>query len=198
MKTSKGHKLLLILAILVTLLVLAIYSYIYYYIGEASERLAFARFETNAGILMKEKERETIRIYESSIDRWSRLPDYFVKADNVVQFIEGLESLGPETGGMVTISSISADEPDPKKPTKEYFVRARVSSRGSWEKVMKVLVLAESMPYKVYINNVQLSLDSGSDLVQVKTVDKSGTIWLIGFDIQAPLLAVESAATLKK
>jgi len=57
-----------------------------------------------------------------------------------------------------------------------------VDGQGTWASAMKLLSLAENMPYKVSFNNVRLS---ASILAGTKVPVR---VWNLSFDIQAALI----------
>jgi hypothetical protein len=183
MKTHH-HTLLLTLVISVTLLVVAVYGYMYWAMKVSADRVRAARDIVALERAGQEHEEELRALYETTrLDR-VKLQTYFVPADGVVDFIETLESLGPQAGSKVTLSAIDAELPE-----KEIFgnARARIDVSGSWSAVMKTLTLAENLPYPIYISNVRMDLTAPEG--------GGGTrVWRLVFVIEAIMASTTDAA----
>jgi hypothetical protein len=118
------------------------------------------------------------KLYSNSDGDWKKLYDAFVPVDNVVPFIVALESLGTETGGEVSVTSIDSVKPEEGNLSVNGYVNARVTAKGSWTSVFKILKLAENMPYMVTISNVRVDISTGD-------IKKSDVEWVVSFDISA-------------
>ena len=126
----------------------------------------------------------------SSFDR-SRLRSFFISSDAVVSFIEALEALGPQTGSVVSLSEISAEAMDTAPVGAFGKARARINALGSWASVQRVLMLGESLPYKIHIDRVRL------DGAEASSKDSSG-LWRLSFDIEATLISATSSVIEKQ
>jgi hypothetical protein len=192
-----NHSTFLFMAILVGLFALSVYGYLYYKINLSLEKTAKAQSLVNSAALTKEREKTFMQTYEKTASKWSRLQSLFVKSGEVVNFIEAVESLGSESGSKVAISSIDADNLDNAPAGKEGSIRMNVTANGSWQSVMRALSLAETLPYKVTINNVQASASSenikSSDVKgsKVETVSKA---WNLSFSLQAAMISATSTS----
>jgi len=187
---KNSHTIFLILAVSVTIFVGCIYAYMYRMIDDSVAKTAKADIALNSAVTSRAREQSFLRAYEATASKWASLPDFFVHSDQVVGFIEKIESLGKESGGTVSISSINADDLDNSPQGTEGAIRLHVGVVGSWQAVMKTLVLAETLPYKVEINNV--SAVSGSAPAKDKAA--ASKVWNISFDMQVAMIA-EQATT---
>ena len=186
---NRGHVLFLVFAIFTVLLVLSVYAYMYRLVDISEKEVAAAKIEAGLSAQSKSRDEELTKVYEASRDKWSRLPEFFLTSEGVVGFIEALEALGPAVGGKVTISAIGADDIDPVKPNKETYVRAHLASVGSWQDMIKILALAENLPFMISINNVRLDQSDSADGLSVKDEGKkTADHWSMSFDIQARLM----------
>jgi hypothetical protein len=183
------------MAILVALFVASVYGYLYYAINSSLEKTVKAQSLVDSATLTKEREATFMQTYEKTASKWSRLQGFFVKSGEVVGFIEAVESLKEQSGSDVSLSSIEADNLDNAPPGKEGSIRMRVSARGSWQSVMRVLSLAEALPYKVTINNVQagVSTEKEEEVKESKNISV-GKIWDLSFSLQAAMISATSTS----
>ncbi len=188
-----NHSTFLFMAILVGLFALSVYGYLYYRIDLSLEKTAKAQSLVNSAALTKERENTFMQTYDKTASKWSKLQELFVKSGEVVNFIEAVESLDSLSGSKVSISSIEADNLDNAPVGKEGFIRMNVSAKGSWQSVMKALSLAEALPYKVTINNVQanVSLENMESNKDIKG-DLVSRVWSLSFSLQAAMVSATS------
>ena len=172
------HHFLIALAIAVTLFVASLYFYMSYSLGgmasgvvDMRNKVAVMRSENTTNEKLKQLDTD-------SQDDWKKLYTMFVPADNVVPFIVALESLGTNVGSEVSVASIDSSAPESGSLAKNGFINAKVSVRGAWSSVLKTLMLAENMPYKVYLSNVRVSLVSD-------VASKDAAEWALSFDVSA-------------
>ncbi len=189
MKTN--HSTFLIMAILVSLLTIAVYVYMYITIDVSLKKTVKAQTVNNSSVLAKNREKSFLETYEKTSAKWAQIKNFFVSSNKIVDFIESVENLGEQSGSKVSIRSIEADNLDSAPLGKEGTVRLKVNSNGSWQAVMKALSLAELLPYKVSINNIQASSFRDAENISKKNVAQAQ--WDMTFDVQASMIAVASS-----
>jgi hypothetical protein len=120
-----------------------------------------------------------IALADTSKDR-EMLNGYFVREDQIVPFVESIESVGTKFGVKVKIVSIS-DGGDVKNT--EESLDLKINFNGSWSSVMNFLEYLENLPYKSHIDNVVFSIfESSSDQ---KTEGKGGvSLWNVSLGIK--------------
>lgn len=198
MKPLHNHKAFLVLAIAVTLLVAARYVYMKWQVNVSVTKAVVARGLVLAAQDSKSREQDIIRLYESTADKRARFKDWFIPSNETVQFIEIMESIGPKSGTELTLTSIAADPLDKAKVGTFGTASAHVDAVGSWAGVFKALKLAETLPYKVYVNNIRL--DTSGLTAAVVTPSKTKTKapvsrkWRISFDVNAVIIAVATSS----
>lgn len=190
MKTN--HSTFLILAILVSMFTIAVYAYMYVTIDISLKKTVKAQTVANASALAKNREKSFLETYEKTSAKWSLIKNFFVSSNKIVDFIEVVEKLGDQSGSRVSIRSIEADNLDNAPIDKEGTVRLKVNARGSWQTVMKALSLAELLPYKVNVNNIQVSSYKDTTNLSKNNVAQQAE-WDMSFDIQATMIAVASS-----
>ncbi len=188
MKNTHSHMPFLIFALVVTGLAAVVYIYMQSAIGASVKSVLVARNLVRTEQVNKNQEQAVMAAYTATAADRARLMTHFVPADSVVSFIEAIEHIGPQTGSTVTLSGISADTIDGSVPGTTGTVRGHVSAQGSWESVSRALALAEVLPYKVTIDNVELT---AAGMTADKVPKRS---WTMSFDIQA-LSIVEASST---
>jgi hypothetical protein len=124
----------------------------------------------------KGREQAVRALHERTATDRASLSQFFIPADRVVEFIEAIEALGPQTGSTVTLSSIDDVPPGQIKGSKYGLARARVEARGSWSSVMRALSLAENFPYAISVQDTRV--DSGAS---------GGSSWKAEFTLEVLL-----------
>ncbi|MDD5165194.1 MAG: hypothetical protein PHG25_01490 [Candidatus Pacebacteria bacterium] len=186
MKHSHSHIPLLIFAIAVTLVVAALYGYMYQATSVSINRAGLAR-----DIVITEQNDQTqakklsVIASDSAFDR-AQLPNFFIPSDNVVSFITSLESLGPQSGTTVSLTGIDSDPLTNAEPGTIGHARAHIDGAGTWGSVMRLLALSEQMPYAASISHVRLSSSAPDEKKQV--------MWTISLDLQAAVLVTAASA----
>lgn len=184
------------MAVLVTLVVASVYGYMYYTISISFEKTVKAKDAVNSASLARERESNFLQTYEKTASSWVKLQSFFVDSDKVVDFIEAVESLGSQSKSKLSISSIEADNLENSSAGKEGKVRLRINAKGSWQSVMKALSLAEILPYKVSINNVQATVSKDLETSGGNTSSGSQkAIWDLNFELQVAMIATRVASS---
>ncbi len=161
MKRFHHHTFLLVLAISVTMLVGVVYGYMYYVVRFSIVRAANARDIVSLEKANKDRESDVRALYDRTKNDRDSLVNFFIPADRVVDFIEAIEALGPQTGSKVTLNIDTVDAKD-SEDGKHGLARANVEIIGSWISVMRALSLAENFPYAVSVSQTRLSLQTGT------------------------------------
>lgn len=151
------------IAILVTISIYASYGYIYYAIGSSLTRALAAREAVKKEQIYKDQKQNLMDMYKQTINDRAELSTFFVADDQKVSFIEAIESFGNSTGAKVVLSGIVADDLATNKPGTLGKVSLHVDATGSWASVMRVLKLAETLPYKTSVGGVRVDYSGTSD-----------------------------------
>ena len=192
MKTK--HLPFLIFAVAVTIFVALIYAYLYYKITISGQKISDIQSVIESAKLAKEREKSVLDRYTSTASKWASLQNLFVHSNKVVDFIETIESLSDQSKGIVTISSIDADNLDNAVVSKEGSIRVKINAKGSWISVMRALSLVEVLPYKLTINNVRLNTTNNES----ESAKANQKIWDLNFDLQVAMIAIASSSTIIK
>lgn len=134
-------------------------------------------------IKIKEEQGKTLQVQKmlsvlSQTKQFRETVSQYLLSDNtIVDFIETVESIGKETGVVVTISGLVADDSTNAPVGTINKVKARIDGKGKWVDILKFATLIESMPYKVSLSNISLRQDG--------MTEKSKTpSWNISFQIE--------------
>lgn len=191
---KNNHSLLLIFAIIVTLFVASIYGYMYYRIEISAQKIIDAQSIIQSNELAKKREKNFLDTYKATASKWSSLQDFFVRSNDVVSFIEIIESYGPLTKTDVAISAISADNFDNAPVGKEGKIQMHINVKGQWNSVMRVLSLIESLPYKSSISNFRANASVNSSAKK----DEIKSVWEIALDLQVAMISVGTSTISSK
>lgn len=104
----------------------------------------------------------------------------FVDTEGIVPFIESVERMGVDAGIAVEVASVSID-PDTDTNRPHEWLKISLWAQGSWSKLFHFLMLLETVPYAVKLDQVGLTWEE-SDAVS------SGGQWEGTFIIRAAKL----------
>lgn len=183
---KNNHLLLLVFAFFVTVFVASVYGYMYYRIDVSAGKIIDAQSLIQSNELAKQREKNFLDTYKATATKWSSLQNFYIKSNEVVNFIELMESFGPLSKSEVMISSIDADNLDGAPAGKEGKIKMHMSAKGSWSSVMRVLALTETLPYKLNLSNVRAS---GSINTGAKGTEPKSS-WDLSFDLSVAMIAV--------
>ncbi len=183
---KNNHLLLLMFAFFVTLFVASVYGYMYYRIDVSAGKIIDAESLIQSNKLAKQREKNFLDTYKATATKWSSLQDFYIKSDEVVNFIELMESYGLLSKSEVAISSIDADSLDGAPVGKEGKIKMHLSAKGPWLSVMKVLALTETLPYKLNLSNLRAS---GSINTGAKGTEPKSS-WDLSLDLSVAMVAV--------
>lgn len=162
MKRHHNHIALLIIAFSVTLFVYTLYGYMNYRVNVSLADALTVRSTLAKNESYKQEQKELTSLYEKTATDRASVFSFFVKDSDTVSFIETIESLGGRTGSRVVLSSIDSIDPSGQNG-KFGFINAGVQVQGSWSAVIRTLMLAEVLPYKISIGNIRLNSSGSSD-----------------------------------
>ncbi len=163
MKNHYSITVLFAIALLVTLFVCVLYGYMYYIVGNSLEKALVAREEVKKEQAYKDQGESSVSLSETTKNDRAMLNTFFVDDEDKVTFIEMIESLGDRTGSAVTLSSIVADDLATSPVGTQGHVKINVEAQGSWSSVMRTLILAENLPYKITVTSIRLDTSGTLD-----------------------------------
>ncbi len=182
MKTSYKHIPLLIIVLSITIAVGLLYLYMYRTVGLSADKSVAAWGVVNSQKQSDLQAKRTAEMYANTINDRAILSTFFVTESSIVTFIEALENIGPQAGGEVTISAVSAEDVSKLKIGNFAKVKAHFESIGPWASTMRALMLSEILPYRSTISNVKLDSSTDTDGKTPKRV------WKLSYDIEVDLI----------
>lgn len=156
MKHDHSHLALLVIAISITVFAFSLYGYMRYAIGSSVEKAITAQQAAKDEQARKNHKDSLTAIYTDTADGRAGLTSYFVADDQKVKFIERIESLGDATQADVIISDIVADDLTASPAGTFGRISMRIDATGSWSSIMRLLRLAETIPYKSTVSAVRI------------------------------------------
>lgn len=176
MKHLSRTILYLMFALIILLISAGAYWYIYTSVNKeiVATLNALVAVQKEKNVTAREKNLD-IMLHSTEAER-ARIASIFVPEGAVVSFIERFEGLGKDSGADVSISSISSEDLSAAAKGTIGKITAHVTGAGSWNSVMKTLMLAENLPYSITINN--LTLD------HIGTDTRSASKWRVDFDVE--------------
>lgn len=182
---KNAHKKYYFLIASVAALVLSVLAYVAMYkaVHSAYDEALLAEAKVEAGQKTSTEGQKVITLYEETKQARQKIENSFVPDDKPVAFIEALEALSNKTDSAVSLSAVSADDTTNLKPGSLAKINAKVDFGGSWRDVMKVLSLAEVMPFRTEIKSVRLE-SSTADSVRY---------WRLSFSVGSSILKEASS-----
>lgn len=176
------NKFFIIIFVLSVSVFLALAGWFYVFSKIFSEKKAI--FELRKNILRGEKkntdEKSIARFLDGVKNERSLIESIFLKEDDLIRLIKGLESIGESSGVSLKISAISAEKNAAEKPAVSF------GASGTFEQLFKYLYFLESLPYLITINKVSFqNEEAGKEIVQAggkKII--SAPVWQALFNIQ--------------
>lgn len=159
----RNHIALLIIAIAITLVVCALYAYMRYAIGSSLSRAAEARIAAQNEQTYQSQRQNLMGLYNDTQNNRAKLAGFFVADDQKVTFIEKIESFGATTQAKVVLGGIVADDLATSPVGTLGRMSMHVDATGSWSSVMRVLKMAETLPYKSSVTGVRVDVASAGE-----------------------------------
>src|SRR3989344_2094153 len=139
MKHHHSHIALLMVALSITIFIFALYGYMHYAVGVSLDRALVAREAVKNEQVYKNQRQGLTSLYNDTIKDRAALP---------LLFVADLAASPVGTRGRISI---------------------RVDAVGSWASIMRVLKMAETLPYKTSVSGVRVDLSGDSpDAKEVK------------------------------
>ena len=104
----------------------------------------------------------------------------FLKENDLIRLIKGLESIGESSGVSLKISAISTEKGETSKPVISF------SAQGEFEHIFKYLYFLENLPYLITIDKVSFqNTEANSEIAQADNKKINSTpVWQALFSIK--------------
>ncbi|MDB5264940.1 MAG: hypothetical protein JWN64_511 [Parcubacteria group bacterium] len=162
-----------LITLVVLVLVVTTYGAWFAVVGKASAEAAGLRQA------IETKQQETARVaaaqeaLESLGADEGRINQYFIRADDIVSFLSGLEATGKALGASVEVASVSADTTS-QRP----HITLALTITGSFDSVFRTLGAIEYAPYDSRLSSLSLAstpTQSGQPVWTASAVFSIGT-----------------------
>lgn len=185
------YVLLFMSAISVAVFVICLYLFMYVQIHSLVARSLAVADVVSSRKFDRAHASEVKRVFDATASERASIKSLYVPSDNLIQFIESMESISSSTGASVSVASIQADDLGTADAGTIGTIQARVEARGSWTAVMKSLALIENGPYIVAIDSAKLYSSrqmTGSAISAGGSVER--VTWSLSVDLKALSVAV--------
>ena len=143
---------------LIFLIMLGGVGYELYYIKSADSAVRNAISKADEQIGSDSRARSVVYLQNNSVEEIKVLDKAILTKDELVTFVESLETMGRNMGLVVAISSITKEGNKSSTSTPE-VVRITVDATGPWGESLHFINLLENLPYKIGIDKVDFNID---------------------------------------
>ncbi len=176
------NKLFITIFVLSLLIFMAIAGWFYAAARMFSERKEILELRKNilSGDKKNTDEKHLTRLLGGIKKEKEVIESVFLKEDDFIRLIKGLESIKESSGVSLKISAISAEKNTASKPVISF------SAKGTFEQLFKYLYFLENLPYFITINKVSFQKEEDSNESVQADNKKSSLIpkWQALFNIQ--------------
>lgn len=168
--------------ILFLLIILASVSWFYVFAKISSGRKEI--LELRKSIIRNDKktvdEKSLATFLDGVKNEKGLIESVFLKEDDLIRLIKGLESIGESSEVSLKISAISTEKGVASKPIISF------SAEGEFEQIFKYLYFLENLPYLITINQVSFqNTEAGSEIAQADNKkENSNMVWQALFSIK--------------
>lgn len=188
-RSIQNHVPLLILAAAAVIVVGALLGFMHYQISSLLAQTVSAQSAIGEKQADQGRDQDLISLYGDTAADRAQMTGIFIPSDDIVDFIEAVEAIGPEAAAKISLSSINADSLDGAPAGTLGTVDADVSVSGSWPAVMQALMLSEALPYDVTIDAVRLDAS-----IALPSAHGQRDSWSLSYNIRAEIIASSTTA----
>lgn len=109
--------------------------------------------------LVHEQEQTLKSVFETVADDLTKIRGRIIESKGTATFISSLESYAKSIGATLLIDSVAEKTADSEGADFQYL-DLTLSTQGSWSEVYRLLMMMESLPYKIKIHSVTLTQGS--------------------------------------
>lgn len=148
MKINSKHYILVLLAVASVVLTGFGYLFVHSMVVSQAENYSKALQEVESEKGRVDREQGLAKTHADTVAQRARLPGFIISEDKLVDFIESVESAASASGSEITLTSIT---------TEESHLKGNVEVKGSWQSVMRALILIENLPYSISLDKMRLA-----------------------------------------
>lgn len=167
MKKLNTTAIFLIAAMAVTFAVLGVYLFFFSAMKEKAESATELSARAEDIQTRREKLSLTLTSLKEQEANIEKLDGYFIKERDIVAFTKSLESLGKNTGSLVSIESLTPQ----RAKDNTWVLGIRIEASGTFGGLMRLLELFENFPAKIEWGTVRISRE-GTGAVSSEKIGK--------------------------
>jgi len=147
----KKTKILLGGSLILALVFIALYALGYIVVQKKFSDVKDLVLQSRQEVLETEQLQSTKHLINDTREQREKLNNYFVTEDEIVVFIEQIESLGSFAGVSLELNAV-----DVVSDAGDDALSLKFTTYGSWEGTYYLLALIETLPYNIYIERVRV------------------------------------------
>lgn len=153
----KSTKVLCSIGIILVVFSITLYVLGYNMVQKEYIKVSDLILQSKQGVQETEQLQSTKHLINETKTQREKLDKYFITADEIVVFIEQIESLGEFTGVSFDLSSVDAVNENGDA------LLLKFTTYGSWQDTYYLLALIESLPYNIDIERVRIIKEKSKD-----------------------------------
>lgn len=162
----KYTKIILIVSIFITIIIVGLFVFFFNVIKNKNAHTSKVILTLAEKIEDKEN-REVLISKVAELESINQtINGYFVDPGTIDTFVDYLEKLGIQNNTELAIENVEA------VPKKKNEISVKVSIKGDFDHVMRVVYLLENIPYYVNLNQVYINKETKTTLVKAEDIEK--------------------------
>jgi Tfp pilus assembly protein PilO len=144
-----------ILVLLFVLNVVLVASFAFIFSKVKSSEAQTAKIYSQIGIDQQGKQalKDLQQNVQSTQGERTQLASYFVNENNIVGFLQQIESLGKPSGAKVKLTSVNKHS---SKNASDNYLEISADASGSFRQVFDFITLLQNLPYKLHFTQVSI------------------------------------------
>ena len=135
--------------------------YLFANIKKTDEVVSDRLIQIESGIKKEESLRSIKNLMDDTKKERERIADFFIEPNGAVDFIEMIDSLGIIAGVKLEVESVGVEALKSETDADSESFRLSLKTKGSWDNIMHLLSLLESLPYQISFESARFQKISG-------------------------------------
>jgi len=158
MKSNKKTLIILGIATATTVIFGAMYAFLFFTVKGKTEATAVLSEKIDELSGRESRIASSVAVIKTQGENIDKLSAYFFKASEVVAFTKKIEELGAMSNTTLKLESLEQGATEKSVP----YLNFRVKASGSFDQVMRLVVLLENFPGKIEWKTLRLSADTST------------------------------------
>ena len=166
---------LLALALIFVVIIVLLYLFLFTKIKKESELVLLLGSDIELEVLEEQRFLSIKSLVRDIEKEQEELDSRFVSDEGIVAFLEEIEELGSKTNAVVEINAVDVESASgsAEENSATESLRVSVKAKGNWSGVFHTLLLLETMPFSLSVQDAQFSVLSG----------REGQVWSGSFNL---------------